>query len=74
VGPAEVRCLYVGWTLADRPGIRESESQRVRESENQPYAPRAERLLDDVAEFMLKQLTEDTYLRQTPGISYRSAA
>ena len=24
----------------------------------------------DVADFMLKQLTEDTYLRKTPGISY----
>lgn len=24
----------------------------------------------DVADFMLKQLTDDTYLRQTPGVSY----
>ncbi len=24
----------------------------------------------DVADFMLKQLTEDTYVRQTPGVSY----
>jgi putative NADH-flavin reductase len=24
----------------------------------------------DVADFMLKQLMEDTYLRRTPGISY----
>ena len=24
----------------------------------------------DTAEFMLKQLTEDTYLRKTPGVSY----
>ena len=23
-----------------------------------------------VAEFMLKQVTDDTYLRQTPGLSY----
>ncbi|MEW5957587.1 MAG: NAD(P)H-binding protein, partial [Chloroflexota bacterium] len=24
----------------------------------------------DVADFMLKQLTDDTYLHQTPGLSY----
>jgi hypothetical protein len=24
----------------------------------------------DVAEFMLDQLTDDAYLRQTPGLSY----
>ncbi|MHC4092748.1 MAG: NAD(P)H-binding protein [Planctomycetota bacterium] len=24
----------------------------------------------DVADFMLKQLTDDTYLHQTPGVSY----
>jgi hypothetical protein len=28
------------------------------------------RLLADVADFMLRQLADDTYLRQTPGLSY----
>ena len=62
----------LAWTIARPPHLKDG----PRTGEYQHGFPSAHRDIRgwisraDVADFMLKQLGEDTYLRQTPGISY----
>jgi hypothetical protein len=37
-------------------------------SQNEPLQPKISRA--DVADFMLKQLSDDTYVHQMPGVQY----
>lgn len=62
----------LAWTIARPPHLKDG----PRTGEYQHGFPPSDRSIRnwisraDVADFMLKQLGEETYLRQTPGISY----
>jgi len=57
------------WVIVRPAGLRNAPlTGEYRTGENIEFGARISRA--DVADFMLKQLTDDTYLKKTPGISY----
>ena len=64
-----IKQSQLDWVIVRPAGLRnEPLTGEYRTGEDIEFGARISRA--DVADFMLKQLTDDTYLKQTPGISY----
>jgi len=69
---AVVRSSSLDWTIVRPPHLKDGPRTGVYRHEFPPTEKRIQGWISraDVADFMLKQLADDTYVRQTPGVSY----